>query len=980
MSSLCRVPGWALAGAALACAAGALAAPPARAQTVTAGAIAGVARDTLGVPIRGASVTLTHHATAWTRVVTTGPLGSYRSGALPPGRYDVRVEQLGYRPLVVLDVTVSPAAAVNLDLHLVPAEPPVARADTLAYVEGALHASLARGVWDPDRDLPDILDPLGRVASVASLASTSVGGLAIQGLPDRMTTVGLDGVPSPVATGPGVSRADFSTLGLPYLSLDHAELTSGADVEWAGYGGGLVSAFSARPPRDGEVRGYGDASTGSWRGGLVVGGPAVRDTAWGMIGVDARHVETQLAAPWAADSLSTQVAAIAKDSFATDLSAYLRRLKAQTDVVTAFGRFDWQVARGYTVMLRASVTNGTSNDLSLGSDRPVGLGTTLTARDVSAMGALDARITARLGAQATLAVTRSLRDFAAPPLPGTDLVVGGLEAGADGAVPGRFERDETRASGALLYRLGAHELKAGLTARWSDHDIEYDPYRGGAYAFGSVGDFAQGRGSFVQSLGGVPAAVFSITSTALFVQDSWSPVADLNLRYGLRFEGEQWPTGDVAADPEWQRLSGVNNSVVPKLKSQVSPRLAFTWSGGERREWLLKGDAGVFAEGVDPSVLAEVLTHDGTAQIRRGLGTLGGWPGSPDSAAAPAAAPALTLLNSGFEAPRTGRASLSIARELGSGTSLLVAGQYRHTDFLPRRSDLNLAASPQGTDQYGRPVYGTLEQLGTLLAATPGSNRRFGGFDRVWALDPSGFSDYWGVTAAFESLQQQGLSLWASYTYSRTTDNLPGLLGTVPDAQLSPFPAGSALAGWSDGVSDLDVPHRAALGAQLSFGVVRLEGVVRFRSGLPFTPGFRPGVDANGDGAANDPAFVSDTVTGAAAVLKKWACLRRQIGQFAARNSCRGPDVAGADARLAIQLFTVSGGPLELVVDGLNLITTNDGVVDRALFLVDPARALTTNPATGVVTVPLVANPNFGKLLYRYSPAATLRAGIRFVF
>jgi hypothetical protein len=156
---------------------------------------------------------------------------------------------------------------------------------------------------------------------------------------------------------------------------------------------------------------------------------------------------------------------------------------------------------------------------------------------------------------------------------------------------------------------------------------------------------------------------------------------------------------------------------------------------------------------------------------------------------------------------------------------------------------------------------------------------------------------------------------------------------------------------------------------------------VRYQSGLPFTPGFRDGVDANGDGAAgNDPAFVSDTVQGAAAVVAAQSCLKSQIGSFASRNSCRAPAVLSADARLVIGLSGLFRVPVSLVVDGLNLVSSNSGVVDKALYLVDPTRTLAINAATGAVTVPLVANPNFGKVLVRNTPGATVQAGLRFEF
>jgi hypothetical protein len=66
-----------------------------------------------------------------------------------------------------------------------------------------------------------------------------------------------------------------------------------------------------------------------------------------------------------------------------------------------------------------------------------------------------------------------------------------------------------------------------------------------------------------------------------------------------------------------------------------------------------------------------------------------------------------------------------------------------------------------------------------------------------------------------------------------------------------------------------------------------------------------------------------------------------------------------------------------LVVDAMNLLDTEFADVDHALYLVDPAGALSTDPATGVVAVPLVANPDFGKAIRRYGQGRYLRIGVR---
>ena len=121
---------------------------------------------------------------------------------------------------------------------------------------------------------------------------------------------------------------------------------------------------------------------------------------------------------------------------------------------------------------------------------------------------------------------------------------------------------------------------------------------------------------------------------------------------------------------------------------------------------------------------------------------------------------------------------------------LEAAVHYRHTDFLPRRQDLNLLQGKAGVDQYGRPIYGTLVQEGSLIAADPGSNRRFDGFELVSALNADGYSDYWGATGRLHQPVGRFLRLDVSYTYSQTRDNVlwGGYEGIY--SQLSPFPYG----------------------------------------------------------------------------------------------------------------------------------------------------------------------------------------------
>ncbi len=492
----------------------------------------------------------------------------------------------------------------------------------------------------------------------------------------------------------------------------------------------------------------------------------------------------------------------------------------------------------------------------------------------------------------------STRDYEGDEVPATLVAEGPVRLGADAALPGRFERTGFRVSEALQLRAGRHRFKLGGAVRVATFDHTYAFGRFGRFFFGDAGDLAQGRGVFVQTVGPLPVARFTTSQAGFFLQDTWRAIPGFDVTAGLRIDVEHLPDDEVRPNDEWARLTGLDNAAFDGSMVKVSPRLGLRWDVGNRRLWVVQAEFGTYHGLVEPGIVSELATHSGATEIRRGIGDLGGWPAAPDSAAAPVVGSALTLLGPEFRAPRSRRASFGISASLGKATTGHLAAVYRHTDFLPRRHDLNLNAAPTGRDQYGRPIYGTLTQEGSLVAAVPGSNRRFGEFDLVSALDPDGSSDYWGVTVRVERRFADRLNLLAAYTYSRTEDNWLSGRGGGPDGQLTPFPDSLNGVDWADGRSDFDVPHRVVLGAELDFGLVRFAGFYRFQSGAPFTPGFRPGVDANGDGAfANDPAFVDDQIPGVTDLFASWDCLREQVGRFAERNACRGPGVHTVDVR-----------------------------------------------------------------------------------
>jgi hypothetical protein len=974
----------------------ALAAPPLAGQSVTSGTLEGTVRSADGSLLNDASILLTDASGGSTRALAISPGGRFAAGFLPSGSYDLLVERIGYAPRRLRGVTLRPGQNVDLRIVLTPSAPTAERVDSASWSSGVLAGSRAGlSQWFTPLEVAGLPSERFAIDELARLSSMAGPGLEVEGLPGRMTGVVIDGVPFDAARRPGSAADPAGRVPFPLQVLEQAELVTGSpDVEWSGFGGGALSGYTRRGTRDFRVAGFGSWGTGSlegsdpfaggsvshgsMQGGVLLSGPIVRDTASFVLGVEARRFETPLQYGLAFAAASDSVARLAEDRYGVSLGGADGRLLT-TEVLSGFGRLDWQFSDATSLTVRGNLAAVNSPDDGGGAWLGRAGGGS-EGMDLSGAATLASQLSPTLAQEARVGVDVSRRDRsaeAAEGFPATSIAAAGLLLGT-GGYAGDFSRTTFHASETLQYRAGVHRIKGGAAVSAARYEGSYVPDGTGEFFFSTLDAFAGGQGLFVQPAGTLPTASFTLPRFSAYLQDTWTTAPGLEILLGLRADIDVLPDGDASLNEEWEELTGLDNSAVGKGKVMLGPRAGFQWDQGEQHRWVVRGAAGIYFDAADPAVIGEVLANDGALRVRRGAGSLAGFPGFPQSVGTETG-PTLSLLAPDYQAPRSARGSLGISRALGTAGTLHLSAAYRRTDFLPRRTDLNLATTPAATDADGRAVYGTLAKQGALLYAQPGSNRRFGGFDRVWALNMDGWSEYRAATVAFEHRPATGLAAFGSYTFSDTRDNWVGARSGWADAQLPPFPDAGDDDDWTEGRSDFDVPHRAVVGAELSLGgriAPRLAALYRFRSGYPFTPGFRPGVDANGDGSArNDPAFVDDDVPGFAEAQDGWECLGSQVGGFAERNACREPGVHALDARISLDLLRSGRRSASLVVDGLNLLSSDEGEVDRALYLVNPAGALGT--ANGQVTVPLSANPNFGDPIARFATGRTLRIGFQ---
>ncbi|HET9984039.1 MAG TPA: carboxypeptidase regulatory-like domain-containing protein, partial [Longimicrobiales bacterium] len=762
------------------------------AQGVSTGLLYGTVRDAKGELLAGATIRAVAVDAGVDQSTESTAAGGFRLAFLPPARYDIVIEQLGFRPQRILGVPLRPGTQVRLDIDLSAATPPIDVVDTVRVVSGALAGSRAgidqwlgllsaQGLPGEDRG----------ISLLASLSSESDARLETEGLPGRLTGLVVDGLPTDLTDHPDVPA---TLRAAPFMlpALDGAELvTNGADVEWGDRAGGFLGLFTRQGSKDPQLRAFGafgpgaltsskffspgDLSPTDMYGSLVLGGAMSQDSARYALGFDLSRADRAAPPAWeAGDSLVSGIAQIASGTYGQDLNGLGAGYLARTTTYRGYGRFDWNVTPTSRLMLRTNFGGLTDEapDLTgatLASPIPRVSGT-----DLAAAGSLFSQLGAGLSQELDLAFDYSKREYASQgggglgvTAPATVFSVGGIGVNGGAALEGDFSLSTVHLRDVLFYGSGQHQIKFGGGVTLSSYDQRYVFGHGGIFTFGGVQQFAQGRGAFVQASGAVPEAKFTIPELGLFAQDTWQAAPGVELQFGARLDVERLPLGRTdGARTAWRTATGIDLGSPSRSILKPSPRASATWDVADAHQWIVRAAAGLYHDRTDPAIFADAVAEDGSVTVKRGVGAFG-WPNAPD---VPAIGAQLALLAPDVKPPRTARGSIGITRQLGEA-ALQLSATIRRTDRLPQRRDLNLTPAAIATDSHGRAIFGPLIQQGALVVAQPGNNRRFGDFDVVSAYSADARSDYVGLTVGLERFGGRNAHFFGRYTYSRTTDD-----------------------------------------------------------------------------------------------------------------------------------------------------------------------------------------------------------------
>ncbi len=314
----------------------------------------------------------------------------------------------------------------------------------------------------------------------------------------------------------------------------------------------------------------------------------------------------------------------------------------------------------------------------------------------------------------------------------------------------------------VTYLRGSHAFKAGFSLR-AIRDTQvaasaatYTFPNIAAYLGAAAGTTPRSYSNFAQGLGNFSLDYNSLFS-GFFAQDTWKPMRNLTLTYGLRYDLYKMPDANPASPFLFSQSFRTD-------KNNWAPRVGLAWSPGHSQKTVLRASTGFFYDAPQTDQYRQALLRNGTPQFFNVSA-------SPSSAFAPDFPNVFTSVPTGFNLPPQDiytvdpnfanlysfNANLSISRELGSGFVASAGYLYTSGTHLPVYRNLNLVESGRFLAD-GRPIFG--------------SARVYPGLANILSAESVGKSNYNGLNA---TLQRRGRTydLIATYTWSHAIDDAP---------------------------------------------------------------------------------------------------------------------------------------------------------------------------------------------------------------
>jgi hypothetical protein len=753
------------------------------AQLSSNGAVSGIATSSDGLPIPTVTIVLSSTDGA-VRSASTSTGGEFLLKDLPSGSYTLKATSPRFAPYERPSITVAVGRTTHLSITLTLAA--AQQTVSVTASQTAFDTSQTSSVVNIDRDrveelpIPNrnylsfvLLSPQVAAANPAlsqQSLSHSAGAFSFGGLRPGSNAVYLDGVNDNDEYSGG-SRTQLS----PEAISDFQIVNHGFSAESGGGAGGSIDVQT----RAGLNRLHGDAfvflqngalngtpplglspykpDESRLRAGVALGGPIQRDKTFYYVAAEQEIARGE-------DANDLQPATLAAINTAVKHYGPLSNLALQpgfmptTDQETELsGRVDRNLTARQGLMLRYAFSNTRNVNDAFHTDEL----TDRTARGSSftADNSLNGRLTSTVNENLLNKLSFELAQRRAVEKTGLSTGPGALIPGiALFGTPysGNSRRFETHLEFAdslslqrrqHLFQAGGRVDRIALRTRVTDGSQ-------GFFVFPSLAALQTGSADlFTQSFGNFDTNLTEVR-LAGFAQDHWTPMRQLTLDYGLRYEYNRLP------------------SALPRNPLNFSPRFGLAWTPWN--SLVVRSGFGIFFDRFQLSTINRILQQDGTrgfSQIVEDAAAAALYRSGAASAPLPGVAPSIWRAQPNLKNPYSEVASLSAEQALPLQTTITAEYQYVHGVRLGRSSNVNLTAPMLLTQQnaislgVSAPVP---QQLGRLVFSPSRNDPRFNAINQFAS---SANSTYHGATITLNRQFTDDFQILAGYTFSKTIDD-----------------------------------------------------------------------------------------------------------------------------------------------------------------------------------------------------------------
>jgi Carboxypeptidase regulatory-like domain len=484
----------------------------------------------------------------------------------------------------------------------------------------------------------------------------------------------------------------------------------------------------------------------------------------------------------------------------------------------------------------------------------------------------------------------------------------------------------------VIWTKSAHTLKFGGDIRRFQSNLYFISQGRGIFNFNATATAPTSRNELADLLLGLPTSTqrnprgpstYSRTSSFNFyTQDDWKVSSRLTLNLGLRWElntpmTEKYNTIG-SFDPQTGQIlvagqNGVPNNLFKYDNNNFAPRFGFAWQPLGDSKTVVRGGAGVFYN-VQPAGNGFLgMLFNFPARLPQTFNSTLAAPitlNNPFPGAVPTTAPTngsltMTAIDANFVTAYVTQWGLSVQREVGSDILFEIGYLGSKGSHLPLNRNLNQATP------------GLRQQIQ--------ARRPYPQFGNITWIESVANSAYHSLELKAEKRYTKGLSLLASYTFSKSIDNSPGI--STSSIASSAVAQDTRNLSAERGLSDFNVRHRVVTSTiweiplgkghrvfgsgplAYIFGGWQASGILSLQSGRPFTA-VMSGDFSNTLNRNDRPNLIGDPNSGPKTVeqwFNKDAFQPTTDGSFgtAGRNIITGPGFQNLDFALS-RNFSVS--------------------------------------------------------------------------